>query len=179
MQTLKYNRCKFAFISLLVFNNTRISIWIHSEPMLSKISAEVYEWDKKPLQKCSHYIIGASFDSSICFHYFCITLICLWSCHLGNMLRMIHRISGCSRGGEVGRLRLSGKQRDLAIYTHTPLMYSWLYTVYELACAYSTQALFCTKNFAISTCFGGSCPKNPSDPWLRNRFPVGFQSVGL
>lgn len=44
-----------------------------------KIS-EVYEWDKKKqnkqkhYKKCSHYIIGASFDSSICFHYF----VLLW-----------------------------------------------------------------------------------------------------
>lgn len=25
-------------------------------------------------------------------------------------------------------------------HTHTSIMYSWLYTVYELACAYSTQS---------------------------------------
>lgn len=60
-------------------------------------------------------------------------------------------------------LRLSGKQRDLAMYTHTPITYSWLYAVYELACAYSTQAFVSFKErFANSTLFGAPAP----DPCL-------------
>lgn len=174
MQTLKYNRCKFAFISIFVFNNTRISNLIHSEPMLSKIS-EVYEWDKKPLQKVFTLHYWRFFWFKYLFSLFCITLICLWSCLLGIIMsRRIHRVRAEARaGGGEGGLRLSGKQRDLAIYTHTPIMYSWLYTVYELACAYSTQAfvLFCFKErFANSTLFGGPCPTPLSDPWLRSIF---------
>lgn len=42
------------------------------------------------------------------------------------MSRRIHRVRAEGRAGGVGvgGLRLSGKQRDLAIYTHTPITYS-------------------------------------------------------
>lgn len=123
---------------------------------------------KKPLQKVFTLHYWRFFWFKYLFSLFCITLICLWSCLLGNILsRRIHRVEG--RAGRGRGLRLSGKQRDLAIYTHTPIMYSWVYTVYELACAYSTQAfVFFKERFANSTLFGGPCPTPLSDRWLRS-----------
>lgn len=51
-------------------------------------------------------------------------------------------------------------------------MYSLLYTVYELACAYSTQAfvfLFLKRDLLIQL-FLGPLPRSLSDPWLRSIF---------
>lgn len=58
-----YYRCHFAFFFPFLFLISTQMFLVHFELMLSK-SLEVYEWQKS-LQKVSHYIIGASFDSSI------------------------------------------------------------------------------------------------------------------
>lgn len=125
------------------------------------------EKKKNHYKKCSHYIIGASFDSSICFHYF----VLLWYVYdlvfwENTMLRRIHRVRAEARAGEGDGLGLSGKQRNLAISTHTPIIYSWLYVVYELACAYSTQAfvflsffVLFLKRFSNSNLFEAPAPE--------------------
>lgn len=88
--------------------------------------------------------------------------------------------AGGGVGGLGGGLRLSGKQRDLAIYTHTPIMYSWLYTVYELACAYSTQAcffFFLKRDLLIQLFFSGGapCPTPLSDPLIEKHILLELQ----
>lgn len=96
-----------------------------------KIS-EVYEWDKQSTtKKCSHYIIGASFDSSICFHY--LTLICLSSCLLGNIMSGLH-----IKSWRQGRWR----KTDLVIHRHRFIVFLWVDTEYEVVCAYSNSTLF-------------------------------------
>lgn len=56
MQTLKYNRHKFAYIDLCFQQHSYFKF--NSEPMLSKIS-EVYEWDKKTTTKSVHITLLA------------------------------------------------------------------------------------------------------------------------
>lgn len=140
VQTLKYNRCKFALIIDLCFQQHSYfkfdSLWTD----VIKNLWSVWMRQKKPLQKVFTLHYWRFFWFKYLFSLFCITLICLWSCFLGNtMLRRIHRVKAEARAGEGKGLRLSGKQRILAIHTHTCIIYSQLYTVYELACAYSTQ----------------------------------------
>lgn len=145
VQTLKYNRCKFAFISIFVFN-TRISNLIHAEPMLSKIS-EVYEWDKKPLQKVFTLHYWRFFWFKYLFSLFCITLICLWSCLLGNIMWRIHRVRA---EGETERS-------------------SHIHTLCTLGC-FCIWTSMCIFNPGLGDLLIQLFSGPLSDPWLRRRF---------
>lgn len=88
------------------------------------------------------------------FHYF----VLLW-----YVYTLVFREIYCwtQRGEEKGwtRGRLIKIQRN----THTSFMYSWLYSVYELVCAYSTQSLVFffqrDNSFFILEGGGGSLPR--------------------
>lgn len=110
---------------------------------------------KNHYKKCSHYIIGASFDSSICFHYF----VLLWyvydlvfwgiSCWGGYRVRA---------DGRAGRgLRLSGKQGSSHIHTYT------LYVLFVVYCIWTSMCIFnpglCLLERCVnSTPFGAPAP---------------------
>lgn len=174
MQTLKYNRCKFAFISIFVFNNTRFSNFIHSEPMLSKNLWSSWMRQKNHYKKSVHITLLALLLIQV-FVFIILYYSDMFTISSSGKYNVEDTEGeGRSQGGVVG-LRLSGKQRDLAIYTHIHPLCNLgcihVCCIYELACAYSTQAfafVFLKEWFANSTLFGATAPRPSSDPWLRS-----------
>lgn len=132
----KYNRCQFAFSIVLCFQQ-------HSYFKLNSLRTDAIKKSLKCMNETkNHYkkVFTLHYWRFFWFKYlfslFCITLICLWSFLLGNiMLRRIHRVKGWSQGREGEGLRLNGK-REIQPYTHThPLCTLDCIHVYELACA--------------------------------------------
>lgn len=87
----------------------------------------------KLLQKFSHYIIGASFDSSMCF-FICIILICLCIYHLVKFME--RRKRGYSGLKKIKTWEKKKIKIQPVIYIHR---ISDVH-VYKPACAYSSQS---------------------------------------
>ena len=136
----------------------------------------MYEWDKKTTRKSVHITLLALLLIQV-FVFIILYYSDMFMILFSGKYNVEEDTQGKGwsqgrggRGGGLGQM----ENRNLVIYTHTPIIHIiWLYSVYELACAYSTQAfVFCffLKRFANSNPFGGPAPEPLSDPWLRSIF---------
>lgn len=111
---------------------------------------------KNHYKKCSHYIIGASFDSSICFHYF----VLLWYVYdlvFWGIECRIHRVR--AEAGAGGGRRLSGKQRDPAVYTqYSHHVVVVVQCIRASMCIFNPGLLFLKRDLLIPL-FSGSLPQ--------------------
>lgn len=137
-ETLKHDWCKLAFMSIFVFNYEWISNFTRSKPI--KISLKCMNETKKRLQKVFtlHYWRFFFLIQVFVFRYF----VLLWYVYHLDFGGLEHQ--GGYRAG-------SGKPRSSRIRAQT---------VYEPACAYSTQVfVFVKETFAKSASFEDPAPR--------------------